>query len=244
MSLRRSVDCRLFVDALDGRVHGCLDNSAFVKGYTATISPILRSQVEIGSYITHINDHFVVGNTFASVLQLLREEKRPLRIRFEQGHVVDDPYAYHGDSPIVEVSELSNEEGVTDILYDDSTYYLPNNVMVDTRRHSILAVRLLLTMRTVSTIDNVRFLLRRRSVIPLCVNGEWVVEKQPISAYPRQLLLELLGNAIPHVLEQNELSALFDVLNTVGVLRKTEYRTTRHCYDVRRKTRNLRSMLR
>ena len=70
------------MSAYDGRVHGCLDNSAYVKGVTDTISPMVRTQVELGSYITHVNDHFVVGNTFASVLQLLRQEKRPLKIRF------------------------------------------------------------------------------------------------------------------------------------------------------------------
>ena len=59
------------MSAFDGRVHGCLDNSAYVKGVTDTISPMVRTQVELGSYITHVNDHFVVGNTFASVLQLL-----------------------------------------------------------------------------------------------------------------------------------------------------------------------------
>ena len=178
------------MNALDGRVHGCLDSSAFVKGYTDTISPMLRSQVEVGSYITHINDHFVVGNTFASVLQLLREEKRPLRIRFEQGRAADDPYAYHGELPVTAVSEVSEVERLSESLYDEGIHYLPNNVMIDSNHHAMLVMRLLLTMRSVSTIDNVRFLLRRRSVVPMYVNGEWVVEKQPISAYPRQLLLE------------------------------------------------------
>ena len=204
------------MNALDGRVHGCLDSSAFVKGYTDTISPMLRSQVEIGSYITHINDHFVVGNTFASVLQLLREEKRPLRIRFEQGRAVEDPYAYQGELPVTAVSEVSEVERLSESLYDEGIHYLPNNVMIDSNHHAMVVMRLLLTMRSVSTIDNVRFLLRRRSVVPVYVNGEWIVEKQPISAYPRQLLLELLVQTIPQVLQQNQLVDLFNVLNAVG----------------------------
>ena len=208
------------MNALDGRVHGCLDSSAFVKGYTDTISPMLRSQVEIGSYITHINDHFVVGNTFASVLQLLREEKRPLRIRFEQGRAVDDPDAYHGEHPVTAVSEVSEVERLSESLYDEGIHYLPNNVMIDSNHHAMVVMRLLLTMRSVSTIDNVRFLLRRRSVVPVYVNGEWIVEKQPISAYPRQLLLELLVQTIPQVLQQNQLVDLFNVLNAVGETRR------------------------
>ena len=96
---------RLFVSSLDGRVHGCLDNSGFVQGYAPTISPMVKSQVEIGSYITHIDGHLVIGNTFTSLLQLLRQEKRPIRIQFERGISPDDPYIYHGDSPILAVSE-------------------------------------------------------------------------------------------------------------------------------------------
>lgn len=228
------------MNALDGRVHGCLDSSAFVKGYTDTISPMLRSQVEVGSYITHINDHFVVGNTFASVLQLLREEKRPLRIRFEQGRAADDPYAYHGELPVTAVSEVSEVERLSESLYDEGIHYLPNNVMIDSNHHAMLVMRLLLTMRSVSTIDNVRFLLRRRSVVPMYVNGEWVVEKQPISAYPRQLLLELLVQTIPQVLQQNQLVDLFNVLNAVGAKRKKRMigRTTRRCFTARRVSRS------
>ena len=176
--VQKAIEDPSFMNALDGRVHGCLDSSAFVKGYTDTISPMLRSQVEIGSYITHINDHFVVGNTFASVLQLLREEKRPLRIRFEQGRAVDDPYAYHGELPVTAVSEVSEVERLSESLYDEEIHYLPNNVMIDSNHHAMVVMRLLLTMRSVSTIDNVRFLLRRRSVVPVYVNGEWIVEKK------------------------------------------------------------------
>ena len=228
------------MNALDGRVHGCLDSSAFVKGYTDTISPMLRSQVEIGSYITHINDHFVVGNTFASVLQLLREEKRPLRIRFEQGRAVEDPYAYHGELPVTAVSEVSEVERLSESLYDEEIHYLPNNVMIDSNHHAMVVMRLLLTMRSVSTIDNVRFLLRRRSVVPVYVNGEWIVEKQPISAYPRQLLLELLVQTIPQVLQQNQLVDLFNVLNAVGEKRRRKLmdRTMRRCCIAQRASRS------
>lgn len=228
------------MNALDGRVHGCLDSSAFVKGYTDTISPMLRSQVEIGSYITHINDHFVVGNTFASVLQLLREEKRPLRIRFEQGRAVEDQYAYHGELPVTAVSEVSEVERLSESLYDEEIHYLPNNVMIDSNHHAMVVMRLLLTMRSVSTIDNVRFLLRRRSVVPVYVNGEWIVEKQPISAYPRQLLLELLVQTIPQVLQQNQLVDLFNVLNAVGEKKKKKMmdRTMRRCCIAQRASRS------
>lgn len=229
------------MNAMDGRVHGCLDSSAFVKGYTDTISPLLRSQVEIGSYITHINDHFVVGNTFASVLQLLREEKRPLRIRFEQGRATEDAYAYHGDVPVTAIPEMSEVERLSESLYDEGIHYLPNNVMIDSNHHAMLVARLLLTMRSVSTIDNVRFLLRRRSVVPMFVNGEWVVEKQPFSAYPRQLLLELLVQTIPQVLQQNQLVELFDVLNAVRFfLKKANLtrRTTRRSSTARRASRS------
>ena len=122
--------------------------------------------------------------------------------------------------PVTAVSEVSEVERLSESLYDEGIHYLPNNVMIDSNHHAMVVMRLLLTMRSVSTIDNVRFLLRRRSVVPVYVNGEWIVEKQPISAYPRQLLLELLVQTIPQVLQQNQLVDLFNVLNAVGERKK------------------------
>lgn len=202
---------RLFVSSLDGRIHGCLDNSGFVKGYAPTISPIVKSQVEIGSYITHVDDHLVVGNTFTSLLQLLRQEKRPIRIQFERGIPTDDPYTYHGDSPILAVSDEKEWEGC---VYGDDISYLHNNVLIDKASGALLALRLLLLSKDEASLANARFLMRRRSHIPVCVGGEWDVEDTPITRYPRTLLLDVLRESIPRMLEKGSLNQLFDALNT------------------------------
>lgn len=206
---------RLFVSAFDGRVHGCLDNSAYVKGVTDTISPMVRTQVELGSYITHVNDHFVVGNTFASVLQLLRQEKRPLKIRFERGLVQeDDPYCYKGEKPVLEVVE---ERAMTEELYSNQVTWLLNNMMIDTQRGLLVTMRVLLLEHSTSVVDNVRFLLRRRSLVPVSVNRAWTLQDTPITQYPRALILEILRKEMATLLERGQLSALFEVLNNVGV---------------------------
>lgn len=203
------------MSAFDGRVHGCLDNSAYVKGVTDTISPMVRTQVELGSYITHVNDHFVVGNTFASVLQLLRQEKRPLKIRFERGPVQeDDPYCYKGEKPVLEVVE---ERAMTEELYSNQVTWLLNNMMIDTQRGLLITMRVLLLEHSASVVDNVRFLLRRRSLVPVSVNRAWTLQDTPITRYPRALILEILRKEMATLLERGQLSALFEVLNNVDV---------------------------
>ena len=202
---------RLFVSSLDGRVHGCLDNSGFVQGYAPTISPMVKSQVEIGSYITHIDGHLVIGNTFTSLLQLLRQEKRPIRIQFERGISPDDPYIYHGDSPILAVSEEKEWEGC---VYDECISYLHNNVLIDKSTGALLTVRILLLSKEEASLADIRFLMRRRSRIPVCVEGEWEIEDTPVTRYPRTLLLDVLRNRIPHLVEKGMLSQLFEVLNS------------------------------
>lgn len=200
----------------DGRVHGCLDNSAYVKGVTDTISPMVRTQVEVGSYITHVNDHFVVGNTFASVLQLLRQEKRPLKIRFERGVVQDDPYCYHGEKPILEVVE---DRAMKEELYSSQVTWLLNNMMIDTQRGLLATMRVLLLERSTSVVDNVRFLLRRRSLVPVSLNKVWTVQDTPVTRYPRRLILEIIRKEMTTLLAQNQLGALFEVLNNVVLKR-------------------------
>lgn len=204
---------RLFVSPLDGRLHGCLDNSGFVKGFSPTISPIVRSQVEIGSYITHVDDQMVIGNTFANLLQLLSPAKRPIRIRFERGIPEEDSFLYRGATPIQGIVQLGGENGWKGSIYDPTLLHLPNNVLVDRTTGSLLALRLLLPSEETATVNRVRSLLRRRSRIPVFANGEWNVEDTEISKYPRELLKDILKAFIPRALETGQLAKLFEVLN-------------------------------
>ena len=57
--------------------------------------------VSPGAYLTYINDNCVVGNSLASVTEMMRTAGRPLRLRFEKGVPPSDPYLYRGDVPIV-----------------------------------------------------------------------------------------------------------------------------------------------
>lgn len=204
---------RLSVSPLDGRVHGCLDSSAYVKGFTSTVSPIVKSQVEIGSYITHINDRFVVGCTFSAVLQLLRQEKRPLKIRFERGIDENDEYAYKGAKPVQSLLEAHKEDPVVDI-YDTALQHLSNNVMINTATNQLVTMRLTLLSPSYSTLDNIKFLMRRRSSLPTFTNGEFVVSNSVVSAYPRKLIYKQLIDTIPSSLEEDTLGSLFDHMNT------------------------------
>lgn len=202
---------------MDGRVHGCLDSSAVVKGFTSTVSPIVKSQVEIGSYITHINDRFVVGCTFSAVLQLLRQEKRPLKIRFEKGCDENDEYAYNGDKPVQGIVESQKDQPLVDI-YDSCIDYLSNNVMINQSTQQMMAMRLTLLSPSYSITDNIRFLLRRRAYIPTYINGEWTVNDSVISHYPRELLYKQLIAVIPTALEEDTLSSLLEIINAVSDL--------------------------
>ena len=189
-----------------------------MKGFTPTISPMVRSQVELGSYITHVNDHFVVGNTFASVLQLLRQEKRPLKIRFERGVATEDPYCYRGDKPILGVSE---EKAVVE-LYSNNIAWLQNNMMVDKQTGTLMTIRVLLLEESSSVVENIRFLLRRRSQVPVSVTNGWTIQDSEISRYPRQMILEIIRKDMKTLLEQNQLGLLFEVLNNVATRRRRE----------------------
>lgn len=179
---------------------------------------MVRSQVEVGSYITHVNDHFVVGNTFASVLQLLRQEKRPLKIRFERGVATEDPYCYRGDKPVLEVSE---EKAVVE-LFSNNIAWLQNNMMVDKQMGTLMTIRVLLLEESSSVVENIRFLLRRRSQVPVNVNKVWEIQDSEISRYPRQMILEIIRKDMKTLLEQNLLALLFEVLNNVATRRRRE----------------------
>lgn len=189
-----------------------------MKGFTSTVSPIVKSQVEIGSYITHINDRFVVGCTFSAVLQLLKQEKRPLKIRFERGVDENDEYAYKGEKPIRSLLESTKEDPPVDI-YSSSLQYLPNNVMINTANNQLVTMRLTLLSPSYSLMENIKFLLRRRSSIPTFTNGEFMVSKTVISQYPRDLLYQQLIQVIPTSLEQDTLGDLFKSINIVSFLR-------------------------
>ncbi|KAK8796640.1 hypothetical protein WA588_000768, partial [Blastocystis sp. NMH] len=98
---------RLFRGELDGRVHGCLDSSGCVREMAGVSSGM--AGVSSGDYLTHLNDHCVVGNSLASVTELIRTAGRPLKLRFERGVPASDPYLYRGDVPIVRVCEVEGE---------------------------------------------------------------------------------------------------------------------------------------
>ena len=198
---------------MDGRLHGCFDNSGFVTGFTPTISPIVRSQVEIGSYITHVNDQLVIGNTFANLMQILGPGKRPIRIRFEHGVPEVDEFLYRGPTPIVRVEQLGGEGSWKGSVYDPSVLHLSNNVLIDKAAGSLLSLQLLLPTAESLTVNEVCSLLRRRSRVPVFVNGEWQVDDTEISGYPRRLLKELLIHFIPRALESGHLPKLFEALN-------------------------------
>ena len=117
---------RLFRGELDGRVHGCLDSSGCVREMAGVSSGM--AGVSPGDYLTHLNDHCVVGNSLASVTELIRTAGRPLKLRFERGVPASDPYLYRGDVPIVRVCEVEGEavdeavdEGVDDKSIDDKS---------------------------------------------------------------------------------------------------------------------------
>lgn len=209
--MNNSVINRLCISALDGRVHGCFDSSAYVKGFTSNVSPMVKSQVEVGSFITHINDRFVVGCTFSAVLQLLRQEKRPIKIRFERGCDENDDYAYKGEKPI---QSVQSETSTID-LYSSSIQYLSNNIYINTTTHQLFTLRLLLLSSSYSILDNIKFILRRRAFIPTFTNGEWIVGHNIISQYPRKILYAQLIKVIPSLLEEDSLSSLFEVINSV-----------------------------
>ena len=198
---------------MDGRLHGCLDNSGFVTGFAPTISPIVRSQVEIGSYITHVNDQLVIGNTFANLMQILSSGKRPIRIRFEHGVPEMDEFLYRGPTPIVRVERLGEEGSWKGSVYDPNVLHLSNNVLIDKVAGSLLSLHTLLPTKDSITVNDVCSLLRRRSRVPVFVNGEWQVDDTEISGYPRKLLKELLIQFIPRALEAGQLPKLFEVLN-------------------------------
>ena len=175
---------------------------------------MVKSQVEIGSYITHINDNFVVGCTFSAVYQLMRQEKRPLKIRFEVGCDVNDEYAYKGSKPVVEVTQSTKEDGCPDI-YSDNLQYLPNNMIIDKITNQLFTMRLTLISPSYSTLDNIKFILRRRSIIPSYTNGEYVVPINAITQYPREVIYRLLISMIPKALEEDTLTSLLELVNAV-----------------------------
>lgn len=53
--------------------------------------------------------------------------------------------------------------------------------------------------------------------MPVSVNRAWTLQDTPITQYPRALILEILRKEMATLLERGQLSALFEVLNNVGV---------------------------
>ena len=51
----------------------------------------------------------------------------------------------------------------------------------------------------------------------MSVNRAWTLQDTPITQYPRALILEILRKEMATLLERGQLSALFEVLNNVGV---------------------------
>ena len=71
-------------------------------------------------------------------------------------------------------------------------------------------------------VENIRFLLRRRSQVPVNVNKVWEIQDSEISRYPRQMILEIIRKDMKTLLEQNLLALLFEVLNNVATRRRRE----------------------
>ena len=87
---------------------------------------------------------------------------------------------------------------------------------------TLMTIRVLLLEESSSVVENIRFLLRRRSQVPVSVNKVWTIQDSEISRYPRQMILEIIRKDMKTLLEQSQLGLLFEVLNNVATRRRRE----------------------